>query len=231
MRESTKGWIAQRLSIDGEGVDWVSDPKFLIKKENFTFASMFFWTLVRQHLSPMTLDNILTCDRAVLVEALVDGLKVDFARLMISVIYEGDFMARTIYPFSCMIFLLCRDARVSILNIDVFRTPTRIVYINLIREEANVAAPQRGPRLDMQLLGENLADTIEKTQGDNHATSEPTIATPVESAPCMSVVPSSSRSTTSSTSGPDCYGLEVRGQNGHLAALYLALDAEVHFRG
>lgn len=35
-------WIAQQLSIDGEGADWVLDQTGLIKKDNLTFAAKFF---------------------------------------------------------------------------------------------------------------------------------------------------------------------------------------------
>lgn len=55
----------------------------------------------------MAADNILTSDREVLVATLADGLEVDFARLLISVIHESAFKASTTYPFPCMIFQLC----------------------------------------------------------------------------------------------------------------------------
>ena len=41
-----------------------------------------------------------------------------------------------------------------------------------------MVALQRGPRVDLQLLGENLADTVDQAQGDDYATSEPTDITP-----------------------------------------------------
>lgn len=47
----------------------------------------------------------------------------------------------------------------------------------------------------MHPLGENLADMVEQAQVADHATLEPTVATPTESAPGTSVAPSSSRST------------------------------------
>ena len=73
LRESTKRWIAQLLSIDIEGADWVLDTQGLIKKANLTFVAKFFWLLVHKCLSPTTAYNILTWDRAVLVAALVAG--------------------------------------------------------------------------------------------------------------------------------------------------------------
>lgn len=73
LRETTKRWIAYRLSIDGEGADWVLDTRGLIKKVSLTFAAMFFKLLVHHCLSHTTAYNILTRDRLVLVAALVDG--------------------------------------------------------------------------------------------------------------------------------------------------------------
>ena len=78
-----------------------------------------------------------------------------------------------------MIFELCRATGVPIWHIDVLHTSTRTVDIRLIRNEANEAAPHRVPRVDVQLLGENLADTVEQAQGDYHATLEPRKTTPV----------------------------------------------------
>ena len=41
LRETTKRWMALHLSVDGEGADWVIDPKRAIKKSNLTFTAMF----------------------------------------------------------------------------------------------------------------------------------------------------------------------------------------------
>ena len=77
------------MSINGEGADWVLDPKVFIRKANLTFTSKFFWLLVFHRLYPIAADNILTWDRAILVAAFVSGLKIDFSKLLISVIHEG----------------------------------------------------------------------------------------------------------------------------------------------
>ena len=71
-----------------------------------------------------------------------------------------------------MIFQLCRDARVPILHRDFHRTLTEAMDITLIMDKANDTAPRRGPRVDVQSLGENLADTVEQAQGTDHATSK-----------------------------------------------------------
>ena len=62
-----------------------------------------------------------------------------------------------------MIFEFFRATGVLIWHMDVLRTSTRIVDIDLIRDEANEAAPNRGPRLEVQPLG--VADTVEQAQG------------------------------------------------------------------
>ena len=41
LRETTKRWLAQYLSVDGENVDWVLEPKGDIKKANLTFTAKF----------------------------------------------------------------------------------------------------------------------------------------------------------------------------------------------
>ena len=88
-REAGKRWL------DSEGADWVFDPKGMIKKANLTFIDKLFLLLVR-HLLFMTIgDNILTWDRAVLVESLVADLEINFAKLLITVIHERAFKSST----------------------------------------------------------------------------------------------------------------------------------------
>ena len=59
--------MALHLSVDGEGADWVTEPKVAIKKANLTFTTKFLWLIVRHCLSPTATDNIVTWDRAVLM--------------------------------------------------------------------------------------------------------------------------------------------------------------------
>ena len=84
-------------------------------------------------------------------------------------------------------------------HIDVLKTLSSKVDIGLIRDEANEFTPKRGPRIEVQPLGENLAATIENAQGDNPVTSEPTDITLVESIPSGSTAPSSYHSISSAT--------------------------------
>ena len=132
-----------------------------------------------------------------MIPALVVGLEIDYAKLLTSVIRERAFKTATTYPLTCFVFQLCRDDRVPIHHYDVLRTRTRTVDIGLIRDEANVAAPRRGPRVELKPLSENLADTVELDQGVYPSTSEPTETTPAESDHGTKRAPTSSRSTPS----------------------------------
>ena len=74
--------MAPHLSVDGEGADWVTEPKGAIKKDNLTFTAMFLWLIVSHCLSLTTADSIVTWDRAVLMMAMIAGFEVDFAWLL-----------------------------------------------------------------------------------------------------------------------------------------------------
>ncbi|TMX03847.1 hypothetical protein EJD97_013573 [Solanum chilense] len=180
LRETIKRWIAQYLSIDGETADWVWETKGSIKKANLTFTAKFMWLIVRHCLSPIGADNIVTWDHPVLMAAMIAGFKVDFAWLLHAVMYEKAFQVTTTYPFPIMI-----------------KTPPGTIDIGLIRDEANELAPHRGPRVDVPLLGENLADTVEQAQAASQATFEPTNTTTVESISGGSTATSSYHSTPS----------------------------------
>ena len=80
--------MALHLSDDGEGADWVTEPKWAIKKANLTLTAKFLLLIVRHCLSPTAADNIFTLDRAVLMEAMIDGFEVDFAWLLQEVMHE-----------------------------------------------------------------------------------------------------------------------------------------------
>ena len=82
LRETTKRRMALHLSVDGEGADWVNEPKGAIKKANLTFTAKFLWLLVRHCLSPTAADNIVIWDRAVLMAVMISGFEVDFAWLL-----------------------------------------------------------------------------------------------------------------------------------------------------
>ena len=81
--------------MNGKAADRGLDHKGLIKISNFTFSAKFFWLLVRHPLFPTAVDNILTWDRAVLVAALVAGLDIDVAKLLICLIHERAFKSCT----------------------------------------------------------------------------------------------------------------------------------------
>ena len=82
LRETTKRWMTLHLSVDGEGADWVTEPKGAIKKANLIFTAKYLWLIVRHCLSPTVADNIVTWDRAVLMAAMISGFEVDLAWLL-----------------------------------------------------------------------------------------------------------------------------------------------------
>ena len=133
------------LSVDGEGADWVTDPKGAIKKAILTFTSMFLWLIVLHCLSPTVADNIVTWDRPVLMAAMIAKFEVDFAWLLQAVMHERAFKVTTTYPFPCMIFSLCRSAGVPIWHVNQLKIPLGTVDIGLIRDEANKLASCRCP--------------------------------------------------------------------------------------
>ena len=164
-------WIAQHISVDRDAAELVLDPRCFIKKANFTFSTKFIWLLVRHCLSRTTADNTLTLGRAVLVAAMVAGFEVDFLRMLLEVIHERDFKTSSTYPFPCIIFEFYMSAGVTIWHIYCLKTPTGTVDIALILDEANEVAPNKGPRVEVQPLGENLADMVEHAQGADQYTS------------------------------------------------------------
>ncbi|TMX01568.1 hypothetical protein EJD97_024277 [Solanum chilense] len=190
MRETTKRWMALHLSVDGEGADWLTEPKGAIKKANLTITAKFLWLSVRHCLSPTAADKIVTWDRAVLMAAMIDGFEVDFAWLLQAVMHERAFKFTTTYPFPCMIFSLCRSAGMPIWHIDQLKSPPGTVDIGLIKDEANELAPHRGPRPELPPLGDNLVDTVAHARTATQAASTDT--TPVECISGSSTAPSSS---------------------------------------
>ena len=71
--------MALHLSVDGEGANWLTEPKGAIKKANLTFTAKFLWLIVLHCLFPTVADNIVTWDRAVLMATMIAGFEVDFA--------------------------------------------------------------------------------------------------------------------------------------------------------
>ena len=108
--------------------------------------------------------------------------------------HERDFKVKTTYPFSCMIFSLCRSAGVRIWHIDQLKTSFGTVDIGPIRDEANELASHKGPRQELPPLGETPADTVAHAQMAMQATSVTIDTSPVESIPGSSTAPRSFRS-------------------------------------
>ena len=79
LRETTNRCMAMHMCVDGEGADWVTEPKGAIKKAKLTFTAKFLRLIVCHYLSPIAADNIVTWDRAVLMAAMISGFEVDLA--------------------------------------------------------------------------------------------------------------------------------------------------------
>ncbi|KAG5595736.1 hypothetical protein H5410_036968 [Solanum commersonii] len=207
-REAVILWLAKYIIVDGEHAEWVTAPRLGIRKATLNFVAKFFWLLVRNRVSPTKTDNQLTWDRVITVVALVAGVEIDFACMLLIEIHERAFKTSTTYPFPCLIFQLCRDSVVPICHCDRLIHPTGTLDIGLIRDKANVAAPRREPQIDVPPLGTDLADTVGQAQG-----SDPMILDHSDT-----VLAFSSQST------------EIGGSDGHAVASHSALDAKVDSR-
>uniref|UniRef100_M1DZ10 Integrase core domain containing protein n=1 Tax=Solanum tuberosum TaxID=4113 RepID=M1DZ10_SOLTU len=194
-REAVLLWLARYIAADGERVEWVAAPRLGIRKATLNFVAKFFWLLVRNRLSPTKANNQVTWDRAVMVVALVAGVEIDFARMLLAEIHERAFRISTTYPFPCLIFHLCRDSGVPIWHCDKLVHSTGALDIGLIRDEANMAAPRREPHIEVPPLGTDLADTVGQAQGDDPIIQDHADTVPGSSSQAASVAPSSSRST------------------------------------
>lgn len=126
------------------------------------------------------------------------GFKIDYARVLITMIHERSFRTSTTYAFACLILQLCREAGVPIWHCDTLRSSVGTVDTGLLKDESNVAAPWKGPRIEMSPLIKNLADNVELAQGADPVTSEPAYTTPADSTLASSRTPSSSQSTSPS---------------------------------
>ncbi|KAG5616131.1 hypothetical protein H5410_015955 [Solanum commersonii] len=132
---------SEYIAADGERAKWVAASRLGIRKATLNFVAKFFWMLVRNRVSPTKADNQVTWDRAVMVAALVAGVEIDFARILLAEIHERAFRTSTTYPFPCLIFQLCMDFGVSIWQCDRVH-PIEALDIGLIRDEANVATAE-----------------------------------------------------------------------------------------
>lgn len=123
---------------------------------------------------------------------MVEGFKIDYARLLITVIRERDFKTSTIHPLACLIFQLCKEAGVEICQCDTLRIRVRTVDISLISDKANVEAPRRGTQIEMPTFSGNIEDTIELDEGADTTTFDPTNTTLIDSTHAASYAPNSS---------------------------------------
>uniref|UniRef100_M1DCH5 Integrase core domain containing protein n=1 Tax=Solanum tuberosum TaxID=4113 RepID=M1DCH5_SOLTU len=88
-----------------------------------------------------------------------------------------------------------RDSGVPIWHCDRLIHPTGTLDIGLIRDEANVVAPRRGPQVEVPPLGADLADTVGQAHGSDPIIPDNTDTIPASSSQAASRAPSSSQST------------------------------------
>uniref|UniRef100_M1DGE0 Integrase core domain containing protein n=1 Tax=Solanum tuberosum TaxID=4113 RepID=M1DGE0_SOLTU len=178
--------------------DWMArDLETYIEEIVWEFYASYAATLrssIGKRVSSTKADNQLTWDRAVMVATLVAGLEIDSAYMLLAEIHERAFKTSTTYPFPCLIFQLCRDFGVPIWHCDRLIHPTGTLDVGLIRDEVNVAAPRRGPQIDMP-LGTNLVDVVEQMQGDELAPPAHIDDAPASSSQAASQALSSSKAT------------------------------------
>uniref|UniRef100_M1DPJ8 Integrase core domain containing protein n=1 Tax=Solanum tuberosum TaxID=4113 RepID=M1DPJ8_SOLTU len=189
-REAVILWLAKYIAADGEHAEWVATPRLGIQKATLNFVAKFFWLLVRNRVSPTKADNQLTWERAVMVAALVAGVEIDFAHMLLAEIHKMAFKTSTTYPFPCFIFQLCRDSGMLIWHWDRLIHSTETLDIGLIQDEVNMEAPRREPQVEV-----NLADTVGQAQGSDPIIPDHIDTIPASSSQATSGAPSSSRST------------------------------------
>lgn len=79
-----------------------------IRNVTLSFTAKVVWIIVCTILSPTQADNVVTCDRAGMLAALVVGLEMDFTWILIAEIHERAFKTIFTLPIPCLIFHLFR---------------------------------------------------------------------------------------------------------------------------
>ncbi|WMV59042.1 hypothetical protein MTR67_052427 [Solanum verrucosum] len=95
---------------------------------------------------------------------ILTGLELDFVQILIAEIHERAFKTTTTLPFPCLIFHLCRAVEVPIWHCDRLMEVTKTMDASLIRDDANLAAPQRDPQVDLPIFGADLANFVEQIE-------------------------------------------------------------------
>uniref|UniRef100_M1DK00 Putative plant transposon protein domain-containing protein n=1 Tax=Solanum tuberosum TaxID=4113 RepID=M1DK00_SOLTU len=192
---------------------------------------MFFSSIVRTGLFPPQVDNIMACDRIVMLPAIMSGLELNFSRILIAEIHETAFKTTTMLPFLFPIFHLCRDASLPIWHCYRLTEETKSMDIGLIKDDVNPAGPLKRPHIYLPHLADDLAADVEKIHVEY--ANDTTMPAPTEhsrAAPSTSTSETSSSSRDSlrarfSTSGPSP---EVRDPDGHPITTHEAQDALIY---
>lgn len=125
---------------------------------------------------------------------------------------------------------MCKDARVPIRHCDTPRIRIETLGICLMRDEANITAPCRGPWVESPPLGENLVSMVEIAQWTYlSALEQPHLGlllTWSQHDPPLVQVHTNCWSSDSS-----CYIPKARGENGHSTLSNIVMDAKIHSGG
>uniref|UniRef100_M1DEJ7 Putative plant transposon protein domain-containing protein n=1 Tax=Solanum tuberosum TaxID=4113 RepID=M1DEJ7_SOLTU len=133
--------MARHIAEKGESTEWVQNMQLLIRKANLCFGAKFWWSIIRHRLSPTQTNNVVTCDHAVMLVALLVRLEIDFTQIIISEIHERAFRRTTTFPFPCLIFRMCKESIVSIWHCERLVKVTKTVDVRLIQDDTNPVAP------------------------------------------------------------------------------------------
>ncbi|KAG5610301.1 hypothetical protein H5410_021582, partial [Solanum commersonii] len=126
-REAVILWLSRYIAVDGERAEWVTALRLGIRKATLNFVAKFFWLLVRNRVSPTKVDNQVTWDRAVMVTALVAGVEIDFAHMLLAEIHEralGPPLPPSLFNFSFVRGLQSLELR-YLLGVDLADTQMR----------------------------------------------------------------------------------------------------------
>lgn len=121
-------WVAKQIIELGIDIFWV-------EKALLHFTTKSWWTIVRQHLSPTSTENMLTCDRVELIASLIAGYDIDFPRWIRA---EKAFYEFITLPFPCLVQRLCDAAGVpTTLDVDRRFKATSMVNIGFVMNASN----------------------------------------------------------------------------------------------
>lgn len=95
-------WVAEQIAKFETDSSWV-EGKGKIKNALPQFTILFWWTIVRNHLSLTSMDNMFTWARVVLLSILIAAYDIDFARWIRDETHYREFCEFTIVLFPYLV--------------------------------------------------------------------------------------------------------------------------------